>query len=182
MQDLTEKITKLTHSLYRLRALNVNVPSIIYSAADPRDESIRSRNMATVAAITKVMRPSVKVVIPERVGNAPLEDSELKEFLKEYDGGALLVLRAPKTKILAEAEVTPGPYQFKIHIDGVTDSFFWGFAKADFGEHYKRMFELINTQIQRVRMELDGCRMRVTYHERGEGEFGDRILLWGNCE
>lgn len=167
---------KLAESLQRLRNLNVNIPEILLWAPPPADEEMRVRNVVNVKGFAMLMKPTTGVIIPELTQWDYLDDSQAKEALKDYAGGPLVILKAPKTKPEVEGYCTPGPYYNKIEVGDTVQSLIWG--QAFRGEHNRAIGDLTGI-LQRVRHELDGSKLKFTYHSRGAGLFGDKIVLWG---
>ena len=170
---------KLHNSLTKLNGLHINIPEIIHYAGPPKDEEARIHNIAVVKAILITMRSATRVMLPEITGNDYLSAEEAKQQLLDYTGNPLLILKAPKSKPLVEGQCTPGHYYNKVQIGDTSDNILYGVVPTKFPSTFHRAILDLNAMIVRVCRELDGSKLKFTFHSRGEGILGDKILLWG---
>lgn len=164
----------LVRSLNVLTVNRINTPMIFFSCGTENlDNAIQLKAMASVT-----LNRNRFIIPPEYLFEHT--SALLRERLRTYSGEPIVVFVAPKTMPLVSGYCTPGPYINKITIGEDTKDIYWGMPLDNVYPPALRMAVLdLNAMLQRYRHILDGMPLRFTYHPKGEGTTGDKVVIWG---
>lgn len=179
MNEVEERYTQIHKSITQLWGMGMNTPQVIVRNLSPSTERERIMNVAYVKVIAE--RVKQRVVIPGHKNYKYLEHLDFWDAVKDYNGEALVIFRAPKSDPIITGICQPSLHYNRISInESPMYSVHWSDSKLlDFPAVLHRAIQDLNGMLVRGKAELDGMSIRFSFHSKSEGTSGDKIVLWG---
>lgn len=179
MNEVEERYTQIYNSISQLWGMGMNTPQVLVRNLSPTTERERIMNIAYVKVIAE--RVKQRVVIPGCKDYKYLEHLDFWDAIKDYNGEALVIFRAPNTEPILTGICQPSLHYNRISINGRpmysvpwSDSVLINFPLV-----LHRPIQDLNKMLVRGKPMLDGMLIRFSFHGKGEGTSGDKIVLWG---